>query len=64
MSSIERMKENSTEEMQSEPKEKIDGILFLSKRIQFLRHELWQKEDKIDELQKHVLWLETELNPN
>ena len=48
--------------MQSEPKEKIDGILFLSKRIQFLRHELWQKEDEIEQLQKHVLETQSQLN--
>ena len=28
--------------------------------IQILKHELKMKDDKIDQLQKHVLWLETE----
>ena len=51
--------------MKSEPKKKIeDGILLLSKRIQVLKHELWEKEDKIEQLQKHVLWLETESQLN
>ena len=62
MSSIESIKAG---EMKSEPKKKIeDGILLLSKRIQVLKHELWEKEDKIEQLQKHVLWLETESQLN
>ena len=56
---------SSIEVMQSEPKKKIeDGILLLSKRIQVLKRELWQKDDEIEQLQKHVLWLETESQLN
>ena len=30
--------------------------------LKSLHHQLKQKEDKIEQLQKHVLWLETEMN--
>ena len=41
-------------------KKKQDAFLALAKRIQVLRQELRQKEDQVEQLQEHVLWLETE----
>ena len=41
-------------------KKKQDAFLALAKRIQVLRQELRQKEDQVEQLQRHVLWLETE----
>ena len=46
--------------MASDVKKKQDGFLVLSKRITILRQELRQKEDQVEQLQGHVLWLETE----
>ena len=61
MSSIESMKDVE----KNEPNIKIaDGILFLSKRIQFLKHELWQREEQLEEQQDHISKLETELKLN
>ena len=45
----------------TEPKkQQQDAFLVLSKRITILRQELRQKEDQVEQLQGHVLWLETE----
>ena len=46
--------------MASNVKKKQDAFLVLSKRITILRQELRQKEDQVEQLQGHVLWLETE----
>ena len=45
----------------TEPKkQQQDAFLVLSKRITILRQELRQKDDQVEQLQGHVLWLETE----
>ena len=41
-------------------KKKQDAFLVLSKRITVLKQELRQKEDQVEQLQEHALWLETE----
>ena len=64
MSSVESMEEN----VQSEPKKKeqpcnVDHIAEnIKNSLKSLHHQLKQKEDEIEQLQKHVLWLETEMS--